>query len=138
MMCGFWRGLRSVGIGKIVSIYMRHCIWLVESITDSCYLGISSPRVTQMKLGKSPIFGSMDDHEFTVSPCQFLQTIVFKCLITCETMIFRNDVPATISWWSHSTMSSHCLTGTDTSIEAFAGIRSNLQQGESETQMKRR
>ena len=29
--------------------------------------GINSPRVTQMKLSKNPIFGSMDDHEFMVS-----------------------------------------------------------------------
>ncbi|QSZ33768.1 hypothetical protein DSL72_005339 [Monilinia vaccinii-corymbosi] len=28
--------------------------------------GISSPRITQMKLGKSPIFGSMEDHKFMV------------------------------------------------------------------------
>lgn len=29
--------------------------------------GISSPRLTQMKLAKSPLFGSMEDHEFMVS-----------------------------------------------------------------------
>lgn len=29
--------------------------------------GISSPRVTKMKLSKSPLFGSMEDHEFMVS-----------------------------------------------------------------------
>ncbi|RDW71594.1 hypothetical protein BP6252_08157 [Coleophoma cylindrospora] len=30
--------------------------------------GISSPRVTAMKLGRDPLFGSMGDHEFTVCP----------------------------------------------------------------------
>lgn len=29
--------------------------------------GISSPRITQMKLGRSPVFGSMENHEFMVS-----------------------------------------------------------------------
>lgn len=32
--------------------------------------GIGSPRVTAAKLSQSPIFGSMDDHDFTVSPAR--------------------------------------------------------------------
>lgn len=33
--------------------------------------GISSPRVTQAKLAKDPVFGSMEDHQFTVGPIAF-------------------------------------------------------------------
>jgi hypothetical protein len=38
--------------------------------------GISSPRVTSLKLSKDPVFGSMDDHEFMVSSIEkyFLNT----------------------------------------------------------------
>ncbi|TGO15095.1 hypothetical protein BTUL_0044g00340 [Botrytis tulipae] len=44
---------------------------MIEERDDPRFLarvafGISTPRVTAMKLGKSPIFGSMDDHEFSV------------------------------------------------------------------------
>lgn len=37
--------------------------------------GISSPRVTQEKLGKSPVFGSMEDHDFVVRLDYFPQVL---------------------------------------------------------------
>ncbi|TGO56107.1 hypothetical protein BCON_0082g00200 [Botryotinia convoluta] len=48
----------------------KNILNMIEERDDPRFLarvafGISTPRVTAMKLGKSPIFGSMDDHEFS-------------------------------------------------------------------------
>ncbi|TGO86940.1 hypothetical protein BPOR_0265g00110 [Botrytis porri] len=49
----------------------KNILNMIEERDDPRFLarvafGISTPRVTAMKLGKSPIFASMDDHEFSV------------------------------------------------------------------------
>ncbi|KAF7887060.1 uncharacterized protein EAF02_003707 [Botrytis sinoallii] len=51
------------------TIAFNNVLNMIEERDDPRFLarvafGISTPRVTAMKLGKSPIFGSMDDHEF--------------------------------------------------------------------------
>ncbi|KAF7931699.1 uncharacterized protein EAE98_004435 [Botrytis deweyae] len=53
------------------TIAFNNVLNMIEERDDPRFLarvafGISTPRVTAMKLGKSPIFGSMDDHEFSV------------------------------------------------------------------------
>ncbi len=52
--------------------------------------GISSPRVTREKMGKHPVFASMDDCDFEV--CAVMPSLDFALILAIFSMICRN-------WW---------------------------------------